>query len=49
MYQWAEGSGDISWSSPASDGNNGISKRIDELVIPSGLLRYFLYIRYGYL
>ena len=41
MYQWAEGSGDISWSSPASDGNNGISKRIDELVIRFGLQRNF--------
>ena len=30
MYQWAEGTGDISWSSPASDGNNGIGKRINK-------------------
>ena len=48
MYQWAEGSGDISWSSPASDGNNGISKRIDEQVIRFGLWRNYLFLQIFY-
>ena len=48
MYQWAEGSGDISWSSPASDGNNGISKRIDEQVIRFGFFcKYSIILIYG--